>query len=50
LEFAKIHKLQRVPLANPIFDEEMKNAAVNALQNERFVLVESVLKFEEEFA
>ena len=39
-----------IPLANPIFDEEMEKAAVNALWNERFVLGESVYKFEEEFA
>jgi perosamine synthetase len=39
-----------IPLANPIFNEEMKNAAVNALQNEKFVMGESVFKFEEEFA
>jgi perosamine synthetase len=40
----------RIPLAKPVFDEEMKEAAVQALQNERFVLGESVFKFEEEFA
>ena len=40
----------RITLANPIFDDEMKEAAVYALQNERFVLGESVYKFEEEFA
>ena len=34
----------------PVFDEEMKNAAINALQNEKFVMGESVFKFEEEFA
>jgi perosamine synthetase len=39
-----------IPLANPIFDEEMEKAAVNALWNEHFVLGESVYKFEEEFA
>jgi len=39
-----------IPLANPIFDEEMEMAAVNALRNEHFVLGESVYKFEEEFA
>ncbi|MFH0714657.1 MAG: DegT/DnrJ/EryC1/StrS family aminotransferase [Candidatus Diapherotrites archaeon] len=32
------------------FSEEMKDAAVHALQNERFVLGESVAKFEEAFA
>jgi perosamine synthetase len=40
----------KIPLAKPIFDKEMQDAAVNALQNERFVLGESVSKFEEEFA
>jgi perosamine synthetase len=40
----------KIPLAKPVFDEEMKEAAVQALQNERFVLGESVFKFEEEFA
>jgi len=40
----------KIPLAKPIFDEEMKNAALDALQNERFVMGESVFKFEEEFA
>jgi len=37
-------------LARPVFDEEMKSAALDALQNERFVLGESVFRFEEEFA
>ena len=40
----------KIPLAKPIFDEEMKEAAIHALQNERFVFGESVYKFEEEFA
>jgi perosamine synthetase len=40
----------KIPLAKPIFDEEMQGAATEALQNERFVLGESVFKFEEEFA
>jgi perosamine synthetase len=40
----------RTPLAKPIFDDEMKEAAVSALQNERLVDGESVHKFEEEFA
>lgn len=43
-------QLTRIPLAKPIFDEEMKEAAIQALQNERFVLGESVYKFEDEFA
>jgi perosamine synthetase len=40
----------KIPLGKPVFDEEMEQAAVNALRNERFVLGESVHKFEEEFA
>jgi perosamine synthetase len=40
----------KIPLAKPIFDEEMKKAALDALENERFVMGESVYKFEEEFA
>lgn len=40
----------RIPLSKLIFDDEMKDAAICALQNERFVLGESVYKFEEEFA
>jgi len=43
-----LHK--KIPLAMPILDEEMKEAAIQALQNERFVGGESVHKFEEEFA
>jgi dTDP-4-amino-4,6-dideoxygalactose transaminase len=43
-------RLTRIPLANPVLDEEMKEAALHALQNERFVGGESVHKFEEEFA
>lgn len=40
----------KIPLAKPIFDEEMRKAAMDALGNERFVMGESVHKFEEEFA
>lgn len=40
----------KIPLARPVLDDEMKQAALMALQNERFVLGESVYKFEEEFA
>jgi dTDP-4-amino-4,6-dideoxygalactose transaminase len=40
----------KIPLSMPILDEEMKEAAISALQNERFVGGESVHKFEEEFA
>jgi len=39
-----------IPLARPAFTKEMEKAAIDALWNERFVLGESVLKFEEEFA
>lgn len=39
-----------IPLSNLVFDDEMKGAAIEALQNEHFVLGESVFKFEEEFA
>jgi perosamine synthetase len=45
------NKVERnIPLAMPQFDSEMAEAAMSALQNERFVLGESVCKFEEEFA
>ena len=44
------NKKVRVPVFVPEFTEEMKNAAVNAFQNEKFVMGESVYKFEEEFA
>ncbi len=40
----------KVPFAKPIMDEEMIQAAANALRNERMVMGESVHKFEEEFA
>jgi perosamine synthetase len=40
----------KIPLGKPIFDKEMEAAAVDSLQNEHFVLGESVYKFEEEFA
>ena len=39
-----------IPPANPVFNKEMEEAAINALRNERFILGESVDKFEEEFA
>lgn len=39
-----------IPPANPIFNKEMEEAAINALRCERFILGESVDKFEEEFA
>jgi perosamine synthetase len=40
----------KIPLGMPIFDKEMEEVALAALQNERFVLGESVHKFEEIFA
>jgi perosamine synthetase len=40
----------KIPLVKPVFDEEMEKAAFSAFWNERFVLGESVYKFEEEFA
>jgi perosamine synthetase len=43
-------KNPKIPLSMPIFDQEMKEAAMRAFENERFVLGESVLKFEQEFA
>jgi len=49
-ENAQSEPEMRVPLMRPMIDEEMVEAAVQALQNERLVLGESVFKFEEEFA
>ena len=40
----------KIPLAKPVLNDKMIDAAIDALQNERFVLGESVFKFEEEFA
>jgi len=40
----------KIPLASPVFDEEMKKSALDALSGEPFVLGESVFRFEEEFA
>lgn len=46
-----VQKLRvKIPLTKPVFNEEMMKAAVEALQNEHFVLGDSVYKFEEEFA
>ena len=42
--------MELIPPANPVFNKEMEEAAVNALRNERYILGESVDKFEEEFA
>lgn len=40
----------RIPLMKPVMDEEMLQAGVAAVENEKLVLGESVYKFEEEFA
>jgi perosamine synthetase len=40
----------KIPLMRPIVDEEMLQAALYSLQNEKLVMGESVFKFEEEFA
>ena len=40
----------QIPLGKPVFDKEMEDAAIDALQNDRFVQGKSVRKFEEEFA
>ena len=40
----------KIPLCRPEFTIEMKEAAIHALENEHFVLGESVFKFEKEFA
>src|SRR6267378_822526 len=45
-----IRSRPKIPLMRPIIDEEMIQAAVEALRNERLVMGESVFKFEEEFA
>src|SRR2546428_5012731 len=45
-----IQSRPKIPLMRPIVDEEMIQAAVDALRNERLVMGESVFKFEEEFA
>lgn len=39
-----------IPLSKPVFTEEMKESAIDALENEFFVMGESVHKFEAEFA
>jgi perosamine synthetase len=45
-----VAKTRNIPLALPVFDKEMEEAALYALRNERFVLGEDVYKFEEEFS
>jgi len=39
-----------IPFFVPEFTKEMEDAAIDALRNEKYVMGESVLKFEEEFA
>lgn len=39
-----------IPPCNPVCTKEMQDAAIHALQNEKFIFGESVTKFEEEFA
>jgi len=39
-----------IGLMRPVVDEEMIEAGISALRNERLVMGESVYKFEEEFA
>lgn len=46
---SKTHHARRIPLALPVIDVEMKEAALAAL-DEKLVMGESVFKFEEEFA
>src|SRR6266540_237334 len=41
---------KRIPLASPIIDAEMRKAAALAALDEKLVMGESVIKFEEEFA
>ena len=50
LQIISSNTVRKIPLALPVFDEEMEAAALNALHNERYVLGEDVYKFEEEFA
>lgn len=47
---AQVLQTRRIPLMQPVLDTEMIEAALHALQSEKFVLGESVHKFEEEFA
>jgi len=42
--------VRKISLAKPIFDEEMKQAALGALEHDRYTKGENVFKFEEEFA
>jgi perosamine synthetase len=40
----------RIPLIKPFINDEIKNAVIYVLENEKFVLGESVFRFEEELA
>ena len=40
----------RFTLSAPVFDQEMKEAAIDALENDRYIMGENVVKFEEEYA
>lgn len=42
--------METIPPCSPVFTKEMEEAAVNSLRNERYILGESVNKFEEDFA
>jgi perosamine synthetase len=50
MTFTAGERQMHIPLASPVFDDEMKAAALDALSSEYFVMGESVAKFEEEFA
>lgn len=45
-----LERKAKIPLARPVFDDEMKQAIIQVVENEHFVMGESVYKFEEEFA
>ena len=42
--------VRKISLAEPILDDELKQAALDALENDRYAKGENVFKFEEEFA
>lgn len=46
----KVVSVRKIPLSKPIITGDMVEAMVQALQNEKLVMGESVYKFEEEFA
>jgi len=43
-------KVRSIPLARPSLDDEMKQAVLDALENDRYTNGENVFEFEEEFA